>query len=89
MCTNGKLIYTSNNRGDGVVVDVQWDSTWWFKWCGCWKYGISAGKSVVIVLGLDEDDGCIAVSVRRERWNRFPVVFGSFLETNCPAIMLN
>jgi hypothetical protein len=29
MGTYRKLIYTSNNRGDGVVVDVQWDSTWW------------------------------------------------------------
>jgi hypothetical protein len=44
---------------------------------------------MIIVLGLNEDDGCIAVLMRRERWNRFPVIFGTFLETNRPAIMLN
>jgi hypothetical protein len=57
MRTDGKLVYTADNRGDGVVVDVQWDTAWWVKWCGCGEYWIRAGKAVVIVLGLDEEEG--------------------------------
>ncbi len=31
VATDGKLIDTSDSRGDRVLIDVEWDTAWWVK----------------------------------------------------------
>lgn len=63
MSTDGKGIHTGKSSGDRVIIDVQRDTSWWIQRRSCWEDGVSAGKSMVIVLGLNEEEGRIAVIV--------------------------